>query len=55
MDLTLMPKSPASGILKSYSFGTESYRCLKCGQEVVFYEVWHPKYGTVYDICRDQN
>lgn len=37
------------------SFGIDPFRCPKCGSELILYEVWHPKYGTVYNIFRDQN
>ena len=35
------------------SFGIDPFRCPKCGEELILYEVWHPKYGRVYDIFRD--
>jgi hypothetical protein len=37
------------------SFGIDPFKCPKCGERLILYEVWHPKYGTVYDIFRDQN
>lgn len=36
------------------SFGIDPFRCPKCGNELILYEVWHPKYGSVYDIYRDE-
>ncbi len=37
------------------SFGIDPFRCPKCGNELVLYKVWHPKYGAVYDIYRDEH
>jgi hypothetical protein len=37
------------------SFGIDPLRCPNCGQKLILYEVWHPKYGTVYSIFRDEN
>ena len=37
------------------SFGVDPFKCPKCGDELILYEVWHPKYGLVYDISRDEN
>jgi hypothetical protein len=37
------------------SFGIDPFKCPKCGNRLILYEVWHPEYGTVYDIFRDQN
>ncbi len=37
------------------SFGIDPFRCPKCGGELILYEVWHPKYGVVYNIFRDEN
>lgn len=36
------------------SFGTDPLKCPNCGEELILYEVWHPKYGTVYDIYKNQ-
>jgi hypothetical protein len=36
------------------SFGIDPFRCPKCGNELILYEIWHPKYGVVYDIYRDE-
>ena len=37
------------------SFGLDPLRCPKCGSELILYEVWHPKYGVIYDIFKDEN
>lgn len=37
------------------SFGIDPLRCPNCGNRLILYEIWHPKYGTVYDIYRDAN
>jgi len=36
------------------SFGIDPLRCPKCGNELILYEVWHPQYGCVYSIFRDE-
>jgi len=37
------------------SFKIDPFRCPHCGSELILYQVWHPDYGLVYDICRDEN
>ena len=37
------------------SFGVDPYKCPRCGKEMILHEIYHPKYGTVYDIFRDEN
>ena len=37
------------------SFGIDPFRCPNCGEELILYEIWHPKYGIVYSIFRDEN
>ncbi|MBU4457795.1 MAG: transposase, partial [Candidatus Omnitrophica bacterium] len=37
------------------SFGIDPFRCPNCGHRLILYEIWHPKYGKVYDIYRDEN
>lgn len=37
------------------SFGIDPFRCPKCGDEMILYEVWHPKQGIIYSIFRDEN
>lgn len=37
------------------SFGIDPFRCPRCGGELILYEIWHPKYGVIYDIWRDEN
>lgn len=36
------------------SFGIDPFKCPKCGNKLILYEVWHPKYGCVYSIFRDE-
>lgn len=37
------------------SFGIDPLKCPNCGEQLILYEVWHPKYGVIYDIFRDEN
>lgn len=37
------------------SFGIDPFKCPRCGEELILYEVWHPKHGIVYSIFRDKN
>lgn len=37
------------------SFGIDPFKCPKCGNELILYEVWHPKRGIIYSIFRDEN
>ena len=37
------------------SFGIDPFKCPNCGERLILYEVWHPKYGSVYNIYRDKN
>jgi len=37
------------------SFGIDPFRCPNCDQELILYEVWHPKHGIIYNIFRDEN
>lgn len=45
--------------IKSYrerikkSFGVDPLSCKKCGIEMILNKIWHPKYGDIYDFCRD--
>ena len=36
------------------SFGVDPLKCPRCGNLLTLWEVWHPKYGTVYDIHREE-
>lgn len=37
------------------SFKIDPFKCPRCNSELILYEVWHPKYGAVYNIFRDEN
>ena len=37
------------------SFGIDPFKCPRCGEELILYEVWHPQHGIVYSIFRDEN
>jgi len=37
------------------SFGIDPFKCPKCGQQLILYEIYHPNYGSLYDIYRDEN
>lgn len=34
-------------------FGRNPIECSKCKKEMELWEIWHPKYGYIYDIARD--
>ncbi len=36
------------------SFGIDPFRCPICGNQLILYEIWHPEYGAVYNIVRDE-
>lgn len=52
---------PKSALVSDYrsrlqnSFGIDPFKCPKCGNELILYEVWHPKHGVIYSIFRDEN
>lgn len=52
---------PQSAMVSDYrsrlqnSFGIDPFKCPKCGNELILYEVWHPKHGIIYSIFRDEN
>ena len=31
------------------STGRDPLRCTRCGGEMILWQVWHPRYGVVYD------
>jgi hypothetical protein len=31
------------------STGRDPLRCTRCGREMILWQVWHPRYGVVYD------
>jgi Putative transposase/Transposase zinc-binding domain len=35
------------------SFGSDPLLCRKCGEEMMLWNIWHPVYGTIYDLSRD--
>ena len=35
------------------SFQRDPLKCPYCGEEMELWEIWHPKYGLIYDFCRD--
>jgi hypothetical protein len=37
------------------SFHIDPFKCPKCGEQLVLYEVWHPKFGVVYNVFRDED
>jgi hypothetical protein len=32
------------------SFGRDPLKCPRCGEEMMLFTMWHPKYGHIYDI-----
>jgi hypothetical protein len=34
-------------------FGRNPIACSKCEKEMELWEIWHPKYGYIYDMSRD--
>lgn len=32
------------------TFGVNSFICSKCGQEMILWEIWMPKYGKIYNV-----
>lgn len=36
------------------SFGQDPLICPHCAQEMELWYIWHPKYGTIYDFCKDR-
>jgi hypothetical protein len=35
------------------SFGKDPLECPKCHKEMELWRIWHPRYGTIFDFCRD--
>jgi len=35
------------------SFGKDPLKCPNCGAEMEVWQIWHPKYGFIYDFMRD--
>ncbi len=35
------------------SFGKDPLLCSKCKEEMLLWKIWHPKYGTIFDLSRD--
>src|SRR6266446_5775277 len=31
------------------STGRDPLRCVRCGRHIMLWQVWHPRYGVVYD------
>lgn len=41
------PKTYRDRVLAST--GRDPLRCARCGREMMLWQVWHPRYGVVYD------
>lgn len=37
------------------SFGIDPFKCPRCGEKLILYEIWHPQHGTIYSIFRDES
>lgn len=35
------------------SFGKDPLLCQKCKEEMFLWRIWHPEYGTIFDLSRD--
>ena len=35
------------------SFGKDPLLCPKCREEMLLWRIWHPKYGTIFELARD--
>jgi len=35
------------------SFGKDPLLCPKCREEMLLWRIWHPKYGTIFELSRD--
>ena len=35
------------------SFGKDPLLCKKCREEMLLWRIWHPKYGTIFELSRD--
>lgn len=36
-------------------FDENPFKCINCGDEMILWEVWHYKYGTLYDVLDKSN
>jgi hypothetical protein len=45
------PKTYRARVLAST--GRDPLRCARCGGEMILWQVWHPRYGVVYDELRE--
>lgn len=37
------------------TFGVNPFKCINCGSDMILWEVWHHKYGTIYDALDKSN
>ena len=37
------------------SFGVNPYICKKCGKDMILWEIWHYKYGLIYNALDKSN
>ena len=37
------------------SFGVNPYICKKCGKDMILWEIWHYKYGLIYNVLDKSN
>ena len=37
------------------TFGVNPFICSKCGEEMILWEIWMPKYGKIYDVLDKSN
>ncbi len=37
------------------TFGVNPFKCSNCGSDMILWEVWHHKYGVIYDALDKTN
>ena len=37
------------------SFGVNPYICKNCGKDMILWEIWHYKYGLIYNVLDKSN
>ena len=37
------------------TFGVDPFICISCGNEMMLWEIWHHKYGLIYNVLDKSN